>query len=105
MRMAMPMPMMAMTLLPLAACAGTGSEGPGSASPPAMAQGPCKNDGLDRFTGQKATADLGAELLKASGAKTLRWGGPNMAMTMDFRPDRLTVSYDDQMVVTSARCG
>ena len=105
MRMAMPMPMMAMIFLPLAACAGTGSEGPGSASPPAMAQGPCSHDGLDRFTGQKATADLGAELLKASGAKTLRWGGPNMAMTMDFRPDRLTVSYDDQMVVTSARCG
>jgi len=105
MRMAMPMPMMAMILLPLAACAGTGSEGPGSASPQAMAQGPCSHDGLDRFTGQKATADLGAELLKASGAKTLRWGGPNMAMTMDFRPDRLTVSYDDQMVVTSARCG
>lgn len=101
----MRMAMMAMTLLPLAACAGTGSEGPDSTSPPAMAQGPCRNDGLDRFTGQKATADLGAELLKASGAKTLRWGGANMAMTMDFRPDRLTVSYDDQMVVTSARCG
>jgi len=101
----MRMAMMAMIFLPLAACAGTGSEGPDSASPPAMAQGPCKNDGLDRFTGQKATADLGAELLKTSGAKTLRWGGPNMAMTMDFRPDRLTVSYDDQMVVTSARCG
>ncbi|PHP20854.1 peptidase inhibitor I78 [Sphingobium sp. IP1] len=94
-----------MIFLPLTACVGTGSEGPDSASPPAMAQGPCRNDGLDRFTGQKATADLGAELLKASGAKTLRWGGPNMAMTMDFRPDRLTVSYDDQMVVTSARCG
>jgi len=105
MRMPVPMPMMAMMLLSLAACAGTGSDSPGSASPPAMAQGPCKNDGLDRFTGQKATAELGAELLQASGAKTLRWGGPNMAMTMDFRPDRLTVGYDDQMVITSARCG
>ncbi len=105
MRMPVPMPMTAMMLLSLAACAGTGSDSPGSASPPAMAQGPCKNDGLDRFTGQKATAELGAELLKASGAKTLRWGGPNMAMTMDFRPDRLTVGYDDQMVITSARCG
>jgi len=101
----MRMTMMAMIFLPLTACAGTNGEGPVSASPPAMAQGPCSHDGLDRFTGQKATADLGAELLKASGAKTLRWGGPNMAMTMDFRPDRLTVSYDDQMVVTSARCG
>lgn len=105
MRMPVPMPMMAIILLPLAACAGTGSESPGSASPPAMAQGPCKNDGLDRFVGQKATAELGAELLQASGAKTLRWGGPNTAMTMDFRPDRLTVGYDDQMVITRARCG
>ena len=86
-------------------CAASALAGIAFGSPPAMAQGPCSHDGLDRFTGQKATADLGAELLKASGAKTLRWGGPNMAMTMDFRPDRLTVSYDDQMVVTSARCG
>ncbi|WIA57358.1 I78 family peptidase inhibitor [Sphingobium sp. WTD-1] len=105
MRMPMPMPMMAMIFLPLAACAGTGSEGPGSAPPAAMVEGPCRNDGLDRFIGQKATANLGAELLKTSGAKTLRWGAPNMAMTMDFRPDRLTVGYDDQMLVTSARCG
>lgn len=100
----MRMPVIAMMLLPLAACAGAGSDDPGTA-PPATAQGPCKNDGLDRFTGQKATAELGAELLKASGATTLRWGGPNTAMTMDFRPDRLTVSYDDQMIITSARCG
>jgi len=26
-------------------------------------------------------------------------------MTMDLRPDRLTVAYDDAMVVSSARCG
>lgn len=89
--------------LSLSACAGAGGEGP--ATPPATAEGPCKNDGLDRFTGQKASAAVGAELLKVSGAKTLRWGGPGMAMTMDFRPDRLTVSYDEAMVIISARCG
>lgn len=55
--------------------------------------------------GKTATADLGAEMLKASGATTLRWGAPGTAMTMDFRQDRLTVSYDEKMVVTSARCG
>lgn len=92
-----------MMMLGLSACAGAGGEGP--ATPPAAAEGPCRNDGLDRFTGQKASAEVGAELLKASGAKTLRWGGPGMAMTMDFRPDRLTVSYDEAMVITSARCG
>jgi hypothetical protein len=89
--------------LPLAACAGANGQGPGA--PPAMAEGPCRNDGLDSFVGQKASAEVGAALLKASGAKTLRWGGPGMAMTMDYRADRLTVSYDAAMAITSARCG
>ncbi|WP_420143783.1 I78 family peptidase inhibitor [Sphingobium sp.] len=96
--------LMALSLCaPLAACAGSGEAGPGT--PPAMAEGPCSNDGLAPFTGQKASAETGAALLKASGAKSLRWGGPGMAMTMDFRPDRLTVSYDEAMVITAARCG
>lgn len=90
-------------VLGLTACAGTHGQGP--ATPPAIAEGPCRNDGLDRFVGQKASAEVGAALLKASGAKTLRWGGPGMAMTMDFRPDRLTVSYDETMGITSAQCG
>ena len=90
-------------VLGLTACAGANGAGPGEA--PTVAQGPCRNDGLDSFVGQKASAEVGAALLKASGAKTLRWGGPGMAMTMDFRADRLTVSYDDAMAITSARCG
>ncbi|WP_176592016.1 I78 family peptidase inhibitor [Sphingobium sp. EM0848] len=94
----------ALALLPLLmACAGTNGAGP--ATPPATAEGPCRNEGLDRFIGQTASAGLGAELLKASGARTLRWGAPGMAMTMDFRPDRLTVSYDARMMITSAHCG
>lgn len=95
--------LIAVAVLPLAACAGAGSGGP--ETPVAAAQGPCKAEGLERFTGQKVTDALGAEIMKASGAKTLRWGGPDMAMTMDFRPDRVTVSYDAQMLVTQARCG
>jgi hypothetical protein len=35
----------------------------------------------------------------------LRWGPPDSAMTMDFRADRLTVSYDANMVVTGVKCG
>ncbi|MFD1106505.1 I78 family peptidase inhibitor [Sphingobium olei] len=95
--------MMLAGLLGLTACAGANGEGP--ATPPTAAEGPCRNDGLDAFVGQKASAESGAALLKASGAKALRWGGPGMAMTMDFRPDRLTVSYDEAMTITSARCG
>ncbi|WP_422917709.1 I78 family peptidase inhibitor [Sphingobium cupriresistens] len=89
--------------LSLVACAG--ANGPGPATPPVSAEGPCRNDGLDSFVGQKASAEVGAALLKASGAKTLRWGGPGMAMTMDYRADRLTVSYDAAMAIMSARCG
>lgn len=95
--------MMLAGLLGLTACAGANGEGP--AAPPAVAEGPCRNEGLDRFVGQKASAETGAALLRASGARTLRWGGPGMAMTMDYRADRLTVSYDAAMVITSARCG
>lgn len=92
-----------LSVLGLAACAGANGTGP--SAPPASAEGPCRNDGLDSFIGQKASAETGAALLKASGAKTLRWGGPGIAMTMDFRADRLTVSYDEAMGITSARCG
>jgi hypothetical protein len=99
----MRMMVMSLMALPLVACAGMNDAGPGT--PPATAEGPCRNDGLDSFVGQKASAESGAALLKASGAKTLRWGGPGMAMTMDFRADRLTVSYDEAMTITSARCG
>ncbi len=95
---------MAAMLLPLAACAGANGEGPAT-SPPATAEGPCRNDPVAGFVGQAATAELGAQMLAASGAKTLRWGGPNTPMTMDFRPDRLTVTYDEKMVITAARCG
>lgn len=83
-------------------CAATVAE---EAPPPAAGAGECRNEGLERFVGQTATADLGAEMLKASGATSLRWGAPGMAMTMDFRADRLTVSYDEKMAITSARCG
>jgi hypothetical protein len=34
----------------------------------------------------------------------LRWVPPRTAVTMDYRPDRLTVSYDDAMVITKVSC-
>ena len=74
-----------------------------SSTPTPQAQ--CDDSKLNGFVGQKASAELGVQMLAASHAKALRWAPPRSAMTMDFRPDRLTVAYDDAMVVTSARCG
>lgn len=91
----------ALILLPITACTPMDS----TSAPPVAGDGPCRNESLDRFAGQTVTAALGVEMLKASGAHTLRWGAPGSAMTMDFRPDRLTVRYDEAMKVTSARCG
>lgn len=65
----------------------------------------CNADNVQDRIGQVATLELGAELLAATGARTLRWGPPRSAMTMDYRPDRLTVSYDDNMVIDRISCG
>lgn len=88
-------------LLALTACATTTAEPPASPS----AAGKCSGEALATYVGQKATADIATELLAKSGARTLRWGPPGAAMTMDYREDRLTVSYDDQMVITRLSCG
>ncbi len=64
----------------------------------------CSAEAGQRFIGQKATAEVGAQLLEATGARELRWVPPRTAVTMDFRPDRLTVSYNDEMIITQVSC-
>lgn len=87
----------------LSACATAGTEA-GEASPPALA-GECVAEPGQAFVGQKATGSVGTSLLEATGARTLRWVPPRTAVTMDFRADRLTVSYDDDMVIDRVSCG
>jgi len=90
----------AICLLP--ACAATSIDSPPVAG---GSGGTCSADKLGGYVGQKATAALGAELLAKSGARTLRWAPPRSAMTMDYREDRLTVTYNDDMIIESASCG
>lgn len=89
--------------LPLAACAS--SEAPVESTPPPPAEMSCKADAAQSFVGQTASPELGASALKASGARTLRWGPPRSAMTMDYRQDRLNIMYDDAYKVTQVSCG
>ncbi len=83
-------------LMALSACSTTGDWGAG---------GSCREEPASRFVGQKATGELGWKIQAATGARTLRWVPPRSAVTMDFRPDRVTVGYDDDMTITSAKCG
>ena len=89
-------------VLPLAACAG--NDAPVESTPP-PAEAACKADAAQSYVGQTATPDLGGAILKASGARTLRWGPPRSAMTMDYRIDRVNVMYDDTYKITQVTCG
>lgn len=67
--------------------------------------GTCHAEGAARFIGQQATAALGAEVLAATGARSLRWGPPGGAMTMDYREDRVNVFYSDALLIERITCG
>ncbi len=69
------------------------------------ADGACDATDAQAMLGMTATAEIGAQLLESTGARILRWAPPRPAMTMDFRPDRLTVSYDDNMTIDRISCG
>jgi hypothetical protein len=92
---------MAAGALALAACTAAPAAPPETAEPDAAA---CNREAGEAFIGQKVTAETGTQLLAATGARQLRWVPPRTAVTMDFRPDRLTVSYDDDMVITQVSC-
>jgi len=93
----------AAAILPLAAC--SGSEPPVESTPPPPAEMTCTADAAASYVGQTATADIGAAILKATGARTLRWGPPRSAMTMDYRQDRVNIMYDDAYKITQVTCG
>jgi hypothetical protein len=57
------------------------------------------------LVGQQATAEVGQRIMSLTGARQLRWGAPGTAMTMDFRQDRVTVSYDQAMRIERISCG
>ena len=92
-------------LLSLAACA-TVQPDP-LLVPPAddgTAAATCRSDALAAFTGQPRSEALGAQILAATGAKTIRWVPPGTVVTMDFRDDRVTVYLDAANRVERAAC-
>lgn len=89
-------------LLMLAGCVSSPPETPTVAAPPPGSE--CKPEEGQRFVGQIATGLLGQQMRAATGARVIRWVPPRTAVTMDFRPDRLTVSYNDAMVIETVAC-
>jgi hypothetical protein len=89
--------------LPLAACAAAAPP-PGETPPARDIKGSCQRDAGQRFVGMKASGEVGRAMMTATGATILRWVPPRTAVTMDFNPSRLTVSYDDDYVITTVSC-
>lgn len=64
----------------------------------------CGAGKVARFVSQEATPAVRARLTAEVGHDRIRWVGPDTAVTMDFRPDRLNVSLDEKDIITGGRC-
>ena len=83
----------------LAACA---------ASQPVVTEpvaGPCNAEGGKQFIGQVANSETGAEILKATNSRSLRWAPPGAMLTRDYRPNRVTVHLGPDGKITKLDCG
>ena len=60
---------------------------------------------VQNFIGLRANTTLREEIARRSEAKSVRWVEPGQAVTMDFRPDRMTATLDEDGVVQTMRCG
>jgi Peptidase inhibitor I78 family len=95
--------LVAMPALLLAACSTMAAE-----EPRTVGETPgyvCKSAGLDAFAGRAPTSETGSEILRKSGARTLRWVTPGMRVTMEFREDRITVWIGTDGKIERVNCG
>ena len=65
----------------------------------------CQAIDVSPYVGQQATSELGAAMLRASGARIIRWIYPGQVVTMEFSAERLTVHLDSAGRVQGASCG
>jgi hypothetical protein len=65
----------------------------------------CDASRAQALVGRQATSELGAEALRLTGARAIRWIPPGAIVTMDYREDRLNIELDGRNRVTQLRCG
>lgn len=91
-----------LVVLALGAC--TYEKRPEPDAPPATA-GKCVADALGSLTGKTRSEAVTKKALRLSGARNIRWIAPGMAVTMDYREDRLNLDVDAQGKIVRAHCG
>ena len=65
----------------------------------------CNAEPLADLVGRPASQELGAEALRRSGARSLRWIRPGDMVTMDYSESRLNIHLDGQGRVERFNCG
>lgn len=65
----------------------------------------CDAAAVQNLVGQAYTEAVGKDAQARSRSKSMRLIRPGMAVTMDFRNDRLNIEVDDKSVITAIRCG
>ena len=90
------------TLVLVSGCSTYGSEKPETTAPPPELS--CGADKVSNYIDVVMNDDVMAKIKNASGAKNYRVLGPRDAMTMDYRPDRMTITTDEQGQIKTIRC-
>ena len=65
----------------------------------------CENADLTEFAGKAGSAEVYEQARIKANARHVRVVKPGMAVTMDYRIDRLTVMLDDNGRIESISCG
>ena len=65
----------------------------------------CRPEPGQRFIGQRASREVGAAILAATDTTIMRWIQPGIVATADYRFGRVTVFYDEQMIIQTVSCG
>lgn len=86
----------------LSGCASTPKEQ--AAAPVQDMQPSCGAEQYASYVGQFATDALIAQITASRGDKPMRVVKPGMAVTMDYRPDRLNVQVDEDGKIVRFTC-
>ena len=65
----------------------------------------CDGSRAQMLIGRAASAELGAEALRLTGSRSLRWIRPGDIVTMEYREDRLNIHLDARNRVARLQCG
>lgn len=97
----------AVLALATAACTHTPApqaSSPAPAGPAAMPMAQCDAGKIEALLGTRFSAPVQAGAQRRSGARTVRVIRPGMAVTMDYRADRLNIQLDEAGTITQLRC-